>query len=254
MNYETVSIYERAGFVPLAEPLWIESIGNYIVPLAAPCDLLYRYTFGTLQDSFADLFWLDTFANKFERLLLQPGEVLFAEGDAPCSAFIIDSGLLTISRQSLQAQALILATLSRGDLFGELSLIDNEPRSASAIAQTNVELITLGRESFLSALKACPNRANQLLKTITRRMRRTDHLALMMAYVPQQERIQYVLSDIRKAAAPDRKRPETSVVKLGFGAVAKLAGVTEQDACQVLNLEQEQGRLEYSDRTIRFLA
>lgn len=253
VNYQTVSIYERAGFYALSTPQWVETIGNYIVPMVAPCSLLYRYTFGNLQASYSNLFWLDTFADQFKRILLQPGEILFSEGDIPCDAFIIVSGLMTISRQGCQNQSLILANLARGDLFGELALIDEQPRSATAYAQTNVELIALDRMSFSQALENSPKIAAHLLKTITDRMRRTDHLAVMMAYSPLGERIKYVLEHIRTVATVDRKRPDTVVVKLGCHEVAKLSGVQELDVRQILDIEQQAGRLEYSDRMIRFL-
>ena len=77
VNHETVGMYDRLGFSPLAEKIWIESIGNYIIPIWARFESLYQWAFGHLQ---SDL--LQAYSGHLERLLLKSGEVLFAEGDA----------------------------------------------------------------------------------------------------------------------------------------------------------------------------
>ena len=81
VNHDTVSIYERLGFEAVNESCWIESIGNYVVPMAGPFESAYQWAFGGLFNSNLDLFWLEAFSGHFERLLLSPGERLFSEAD-----------------------------------------------------------------------------------------------------------------------------------------------------------------------------
>ncbi len=76
VNYETVSMYDRLGFSPLADKLWVESIGNYIIPIAARFESLYQWAFGHLQ---SDL--LQAYSGHFERLLLKRNETLFSQGE-----------------------------------------------------------------------------------------------------------------------------------------------------------------------------
>ncbi len=252
VNHETVSIYQRGGFEPIDEPVWIESIGNDIVPLAAEFGPVYQWAFGDLLNAELDRYWLDTFSDHFDRLLLGPGEVLFSEGDAAEHAYIVDNGWVIVSRKDPEGREFALATLSQGALLGELALIDRQPRSATATASTSVELIRLRREDFLAKLSNAPERLWNLLNVFAGRIRKTDDLVMVMAYAPQAGRVQYALEELRQKALPDRKHPEIKVVKIGPAALARSAGVREHEVRHYLELEKSQGYLDYGERMIKF--
>ena len=251
-NHDTTSIYEHLGFQPLADKVWVEAIGNFIVPMATPFDLPYRWAFGSLFESKLDRFWLDTFSANFERLLLGPGEWVFREGDAQGYAYIVDAGWVALSRKDPNAQELTLATLSRGALFGELALIDSQPRSASATAVTHVELIQLDRQGFMDTILKTQDGLENLLRVFAQRIRRTDELAMVMAYAPQTGRVHYALEQVRKAAVPDPRREGVSVAKVGPTALALSAGVREDEVRRILEMERSRGSLEYGERVVRF--
>lgn len=75
------------------------------------------------------------------------GEIIFAEGDPPGSLYIIEAGMVEISRGSGE-EKVVLAERSANDVLGEMALVDNQPRSATAKALTDVQVIEIGEEQF----------------------------------------------------------------------------------------------------------
>lgn len=252
---KTASMYARMGFEPLSDELWVETIGDHVQPMAASFEDFYNWTFGDLIESRK---FLEIFANRFQRVILGSGETLFQEGDAGHEAYIIDTGAIRISRTSgEEAGEYTLATLGRGDMFGELSLIDAKPRSAHATALTNVELIALDRADFHGGLEEQPGLVQDMFEFLAARIRRADEfIAALMADLRGSKiyRMIHALEDIKSSATPDAKRPGVLLAKVGLVEFARDAGVSEQEAREYLEAQKKKQAVEYTDRRIRFLA
>jgi CRP-like cAMP-binding protein len=82
-----------------------------------------------------------------DRRVFAAGEVIFEEGDPSGVAFIIKTGSVQIVKRT-QAENIVLTTLKASQAFGELSLIDNSPRSATAIAAEPTELMVVTADKF----------------------------------------------------------------------------------------------------------
>ena len=87
-----------------------------------------------------------------ERLMFKPGDIIFEEGDIGDMAYLIINGEVEIFRSSGNRER-VLATLDRGEIIGEMSLIDNSPRMASARSLTDLELSTISRDSLQQRLE-----------------------------------------------------------------------------------------------------
>jgi hypothetical protein len=85
------------------------------------------------------------------RRTLQPDEFLFNEGDAGDEAFMIESGEIEISIKSAE-RVIVLATLGRGQIIGEMALVDDQPRMASARATAETKLSVIPQEAFKKRL------------------------------------------------------------------------------------------------------
>ena len=101
------------------------------------------------------------------------GEVIFLTGDPGVNLCIIESGQvkLTLTSQDL-GREVALDHLGRGDVFGDLALLDGEPRSADAIAVEPTRLLLLSRDDFRAFLTSHPAAAIDLLADMSRRLRR----------------------------------------------------------------------------------
>lgn len=101
---------------------------------------------------------------------LQPGEVLFREGDAPTTAFILDAGQVEI-RATQRGQEVLLALLGPGAILGEMSVIDSAPRTATAVALTACRLIALDRAQIAERIAGADPVIRALLQGTLQRYR-----------------------------------------------------------------------------------
>jgi CRP/FNR family cyclic AMP-dependent transcriptional regulator len=94
------------------------------------------------------------------------GEIIFKEGDRGDEMFVIQSGQVEIRRGNR-----VLETLVEKNIFGEMALIDDGPRSASAVAATDVSLVPVGEKQFLFLVSETPYFALNVMRTLVRRLR-----------------------------------------------------------------------------------
>lgn len=250
VNFQSHGMYKRIGFDMLDDKKWIEEIGEFIVPMTIPFRDFYLWAMGDLLEEEA---LLDLFSSQFERIVLSKGESLFREGEQAKECYMVDTGGLKISRtDEATERELTLALMKRGGLAGELALIDDEPRSANAVALTNTELLVLSRDKFFSDLTDYPGRMKELLRIFSQRIRRMDGLAVVLAYGTNKERLDFALQGFRNTATKDRKNDRVLVAKVGPADLARSAGVAENEARIYLEELCERGACEFSDHWIRF--
>ncbi len=110
-------------------------------------------------------------ASQLEGDSIDEGEVLFRKGDPGDALYVIDRGWFKIVTVGAAGEELILNQCGPTEAIGEMSLIDEQPRSASAIALTPGLVLKLSREDFLEVLAQYPQMAQHMLKKLTARMR-----------------------------------------------------------------------------------
>ena len=107
--------------------------------------------------------------NDIESRYFKAGSTVFREGDEAHELFVIKSGKVRI-----QIGNRTLTELGPDTIFGEMALIDNEPRSATAIAVTDVELVPVGEEQFLFLVSQTPYVALKVMRVLVQRLRATN--------------------------------------------------------------------------------
>lgn len=115
------------------------------------------------------------------------GEVIVHEDDNQGQTFfILVAGNVHVAVITAEGKKTILATLKRGEFFGEMALLDGEPRSASVVAAENCKLFMLYRKSFLDILQRFPKITIQMLVEMSKRLRNSNRqintLSLMSVY------------------------------------------------------------------------
>ncbi len=120
---------------------------------------------------------LHTVAGRLRLRRFRRGEVIFHQGDAGDSLHIIASGSVKIVLPSTEGDEAIIATLRPPDFFGELALLDNDTRSASATAVEPTETLALSRSVFLELLNAHDALRDALFSALVAELRRlTGHV------------------------------------------------------------------------------
>ena len=102
------------------------------------------------------------------------GSMIFAQGDVGSAMYIIESGDVNIHLPGEKSHRISLKDIARGEYFGELSLFDDLPRSASALATSNAVLLELQRETLENYLDRRPRAAMAILRTMGQRLRETN--------------------------------------------------------------------------------
>jgi CRP/FNR family transcriptional regulator, cyclic AMP receptor protein len=107
--------------------------------------------------------------NGVETWRARAGGVIFREGEQADELFVIKSGYVRI-----QIGNRMVAELTADDIFGEMALIDSEPRSATAVAITDVELVPITEKQFLFLVGQTPHFALKVMRTLAQRLRVTN--------------------------------------------------------------------------------
>ena len=109
------------------------------------------------------------------RQLFKAGEMIFNHGDVPEHLYIVEEGVVDIVLPA-KGDEIILASLEAGSFFGELSVFDSHPRTATARATVDASLICIPLASIAALTNRSPTAARQFMSVIIHRLRTADEL------------------------------------------------------------------------------
>ena len=146
--------------------------------MANTADLDFLRQVSLFKDLSADQ--LAALLSRLKERRIRKGEVLFREGEPGDELFVIREGSVLISKPIVGRAEQVLARFGPGDFFGEMSLFDQAPRSATVQAETETLMFCLDRESLQHLIKASPDAAAafffRLAEVFIRRLRETGEL------------------------------------------------------------------------------
>jgi len=124
------------------------------------------------------------------------GDVLFHEGDPGDRLFVIRSGKIKLGRRSSDGRENLLSIQGPGEMFGELSLFDPGPRTATATVVADAELVELAHTDLVAWLEQHPTVAKHLLKALAHRLRRTNEALADLVFSDVPGRVAKALLDL----------------------------------------------------------
>ncbi|UDY23750.1 Crp/Fnr family transcriptional regulator [Nocardioides sp. Kera G14] len=127
---------------------------------------------------------------------LRRGEVLFHEGDSGDKLYVVVDGKVKLGRTSSDGRENLLAILGPGQMFGELSLFDPGPRSATVTAVTDSTFASLSHEDLLSWLEGRPKIASSLLGQLAGRLRKANDVVADLVFSDVPGRVAKALLDL----------------------------------------------------------
>jgi CRP/FNR family transcriptional regulator len=127
---------------------------------------------------------------------LNRGERLFAEGDKGDKLYIIISGKIKLTKAAPDGRENLLSVHGPGEMFGELSLFDPVPRTASATAVTDAELAALAHDDVRTWLSSRPEVAMHLLQALAQRLRRINEVKADLVFTDVPGRVAKALLDL----------------------------------------------------------
>ena len=104
------------------------------------------------------------------------GQTIFQEGDVGTEMYVVQSGSVELVKKTRHGDEKVLATLEKGDFFGEMSILEDVPRTATARAKTDCEYIRINQSTFDEMLRHNTEIAVRMLRKLSRRLRETTKL------------------------------------------------------------------------------
>ncbi len=179
------------------------------------------------------------------------GEVVFLRDDPGDSLFIVKSGVIRIVLTSPEGKEITLAVRGPGDFFGELALLDGEPRSADAVAQEPAELLLLEREDFLALVDDRPSVAVALLKVLSKRLRQASQTVEDAAFLDVPARLAIAILRLLDAQID---QPGTMIAaRLTQAELAAMVGTRRESINRWLRFYEGQGLIRYDRGQITVL-
>jgi CRP-like cAMP-binding protein len=195
---------------------------------------------------------LENLSGLLQQRRYSKGEVIFHQGDVGTALFIVRKGEVAIRLSSAEGKEVILALLGRGDAFGELALLDGEPRSTDAVAREETHLLSLHQEDFRRFLSERPQVAMGLLAVLSQMVRRVTQLVHDSAFLDARARLARVLLDLARTQGQPKNGGGGVVIpkQLTQADLANLCGVTRESANKWLRFYAREGLLSYDNGQI----
>jgi CRP/FNR family transcriptional regulator, cyclic AMP receptor protein len=191
---------------------------------------------------------LETLSGLVQYRRFPRGALVVGQNEHGTAMFLLISGRVKISLASPEGKELVLNYLEAPTHFGEMSLVDNEPRSADAIAVTDVELLSIDADDLSAVIQVQPRLALSLIATLSHRLRQTNGRLEDMAFHDATHRVMRVVLNVATAGLETRGVP--IIQGMTHYDIATLAGTSRETASRVVSSLARRGIVKTSGRQI----
>ncbi|MEC7729947.1 MAG: Crp/Fnr family transcriptional regulator [Candidatus Neomarinimicrobiota bacterium] len=178
------------------------------------------------------------------------GEFIVMEEMEGQQCYFITHGSVKITRSSKEGREVILAILTAGEFFGEMSLLDGETRSANVLTLEETKVLALNRNDFMATLEEYPRVSIQLLKELTIRLRKSDLQIASLTLSDAEKRIGLCI--LRLAGEQGTiKQGHVKIKKFPFQHdIANMAGTSRETVSRTLVLFEQNGLIQREGRQL----
>jgi CRP-like cAMP-binding protein len=179
--------------------------------------------------------------------------VVYAPSEPGQSLLVVAAGRVKIKDVTPDGKETILAFIEEGELFGELALLDGQPRREYAEAVADSQILVLPRDEVLWLMQARPDVALSITRLIGLRRQRVENRLRNLLFRPSRERVLLILQELTEAHG-DRAGNRCAIrLPLSHQDVASLVGVTRETVTVVLGRLQAEGLIRVERRRITVL-
>lgn len=188
---------------------------------------------------------LESFVELTRERSFPRGSVILFENDPGDSLFVVRLGRVKVVLIGEDGREVILGVLGVGQHFGELSLIDEQPRSAHVIAMEDASLIILRRDDFRKRVESSPSVAWSLLTELSRRLRRADDKIGGLVLLDVPGRIARLLLDLSEESGTNQIEKS-----LTHQTIAQMIGASRETVSRAMKDFQDAGWISVERRRI----
>jgi CRP-like cAMP-binding protein len=171
--------------------------------------------------------------------------VILFEDDPGDALYVVATGQVKVVLIGEDGREVILSVLGEGEFFGEMALIDDEPRSAHVIAMEDSTLVVLRREDFTNILMQVPAIALALLKELSRRLRRVDEKVGSLVLLDVNGRVAQLLLELA-----DEEGGEHITRRLTHHTIAQMIGSSRETVSRTMRDLVDKGLIHISRKDI----
>lgn len=169
------------------------------------------------------------------------GQVIFREGDASDTCYVVRSGHARAVRENPDGRQIALAHFGPGDIFGELAMFDDENRSATVETLDDVEVIAILGADMRRLLREHPDIAVKLVSALGRRLREANERLSRQSFQTVQSRVAGVLGQLVRQAQAEGAHDADVLVTVTQAEIAQLAGSSRESASRFLAVLERAG-------------
>jgi CRP/FNR family transcriptional regulator, cyclic AMP receptor protein len=147
------------------------------------------------------------------------GTNIFAKGDPGTSLCAVGSGTVQISVTTVDGKDAVFNMLGKGDIFGEIALLDGNPRTADATAETDCELFVIERRDFLPLMREEPDIALRIIEILCSKLRRTTEQAEEVMFLDLPSRLAKALLRLVAADTAGMQERKISITQRDLGSI-----------------------------------
>jgi CRP/FNR family transcriptional regulator, cyclic AMP receptor protein len=166
---------------------------------------------------------------------------IFFEHEEGNSFFMILSGRIKVTILGDDGREVILSMLAPGDFFGEMALLDDEPRSATAIAVEDCDLLSLERSDFEGVLTGRTSISAALIKILSARLRKANHQISTLALLDVYGRVARVLLDMAREEGRRLRDGRIAFRRATHQEMANRIGTTRETVTRMMKDLERQG-------------
>jgi CRP-like cAMP-binding protein len=185
--------------------------------------------------------------------IIKRGNTLFKEGDAGDRLYVVTEGKIKLSHASGDGRESVLMVLGPGDMFGELSLFDPGPRTATAVAVTDSGVLGLGNTDLNPWLAGRPEVAQKLLQALAHRLRRTNEAMSDLVFADVPGRVAKALLDLGEKFGAKTEAGIYVNHDLTQEELAQLVGASRETVNKALADFVSRGWLKLETRSVELL-
>jgi CRP/FNR family transcriptional regulator len=186
----------------------------------------------------------------------EPGQIVFREGDASDTCYVVRSGRARAVREHTDGRTITLATFGPGDIFGELAMFEDERRSATVEAVQGTSVVAVLGPDMRRLMAEHPEISVRLVVALGRRLRETNERLAKQSFQTVQSRVAVVLGELVEQAVAAGATEKEVLLTATQADLAKLAGSSRESASRFLAvleragvISQGRGRLVVHDPT-----
>ncbi|MBP9798140.1 Crp/Fnr family transcriptional regulator [Candidatus Woesebacteria bacterium] len=176
----------------------------------------------------------------------EPHHRIIEQGMAAKAAYVISSGSAKVYILSPDGKEIPLNVLREGDIFGEMALLDGEPRSATVESLTHMHTLRIPKEPLFDLFRSHTDITFKLLATLSKRIRTSDSTIEVLHTDNLTSRTLHILTTLKSSF-------KTSDIPLTHEELALLTGITRPRLTEALHSLEKEGKIILSHKNIRII-